>query len=129
MCPRLVPSWIVSCTTPRPLPLPGVVTGSKTTPPLPGRRTKTRRPNPSPTNLRPQNRRAEWLAFRFCSFYFAVLRLWKSLVFHHEPAIMGKFYHDHRRIIDKSHCRTVYHRRPRCLFSDNQRRIFTLAGV
>ena len=26
--------------------------------------------NPSPTNLRPQNRRAEWLAFRFCSFYF-----------------------------------------------------------
>jgi hypothetical protein len=64
-------SWIVSCTMPRPLPFTGGVTGLRTTPPLPGRRTKTRKSNPSPTNLRPQNRRAEWFAFRFCSFYFA----------------------------------------------------------
>src|SRR4051794_30220754 len=35
------------------------------------KRAKTRRSNPSPTNLRPQNRRAERLAFRFCSFYLA----------------------------------------------------------
>jgi hypothetical protein len=40
----------------------------KTTPPLPEKRTKPRRSNPSPTNLRPQNRLAEWLAFRFCLF-------------------------------------------------------------
>src|SRR5580658_2532538 len=32
------------------------------------RRTKTRRPNPSPTNLRPQNRRAEWLAIGSARF-------------------------------------------------------------
>jgi hypothetical protein len=51
-----------SCTTPRPSPLPGGVTGSKTMPPFPEKRTKTRKANPSPANLRPQNRRAEWLA-------------------------------------------------------------------
>jgi hypothetical protein len=33
--------------------------------------TKAKRPNPSPTKLWPQNRRAEWLAFRFCSFYIS----------------------------------------------------------
>jgi hypothetical protein len=60
--PRLGRSWIVSCTMPRPLPLPGGTTGSKTTPPLQAKRIKTNGPNPSPTNLRPQNRRAEWLA-------------------------------------------------------------------
>jgi Flp pilus assembly protein TadB len=27
--------------------------------------------NPSPAEIRPQNRRAEWLAFRFCPFYSA----------------------------------------------------------
>jgi hypothetical protein len=48
---------------------------------LPERRIKPRRSNPSPTNLRPQNRRAEWLAFRFCSFYFAAGALWKTLLF------------------------------------------------
>jgi DNA replication protein DnaC len=69
--PPLARSWIVSCTTPKQLPLPAEATGSKTTPPLPERRTKTKGANPSPTNLRPQNRRAKWLAFRFCSFYFA----------------------------------------------------------
>lgn len=69
--PLLARFWIVSCTTPKPLPVPGAVTGSKTTPPLPVKRTKTRRANPSPTNLQPRNRRAEWLAFWFCSFYFA----------------------------------------------------------
>jgi hypothetical protein len=57
---------------PRPLPLPGAVSGLKTTPPLPEKRTKTGKANPSPTNLRPQNRRAEWLAIRFCSFNFAI---------------------------------------------------------
>ena len=49
----------------------GLVAGSKTTPPLLEKRIKTRKANPSPTNLRPQKRRAKWLAFRFCSFYFA----------------------------------------------------------
>jgi hypothetical protein len=77
-CPPPGRSWIVSSTMPRQLPLPDGVTGSKTTPPLLARRTKTRRSNPSPTNLRPQNRRAEWLAFRFCSFYFAADGLWTS---------------------------------------------------
>ena len=76
--PPLAPSWIVFCTTHRPSPLPGGVIGSKTTRPLPARKTKTKRPNPSPTDLRPQNRRAEWLAFRFCSFYFAANACGKS---------------------------------------------------
>jgi len=55
------------------------VIGLKTTPPSPEKRTKPERSNPSPTtqavpeasprrDLRPQNRRAERLAFRFCSF-------------------------------------------------------------
>jgi hypothetical protein len=35
-----------------------------------------------------QNRRAEWLAFRFCSFYFAADRLWKTLGFYQESAIL-----------------------------------------
>src|SRR5439155_10627584 len=43
----------------RPLPLTAGVTVSKTTPPLPARRTKAKRPNQSPTTLPPQNRRAE----------------------------------------------------------------------
>ena len=42
------------------MPLTAGVTVSKTTPPLPARRTKAKRPNPSPTTLPPQNRRAEW---------------------------------------------------------------------
>jgi hypothetical protein len=79
--PPLAPSWIVSCTTPRPSPLPGKVIGIKTAPPFPEKRRKTRRSNPSPTNLRPQNRRAEWLAFRFCSFYFAAYDYGKRSIF------------------------------------------------
>ena len=79
--PRLGRSWIVSCTMPRPSPLPGGVTVSKTMPPLPEKRIKTKRPNPSPTNLRPQNRRAEWLAFRLCSFYFTSYACGKRSIF------------------------------------------------
>jgi hypothetical protein len=48
----------------------------------------TRRPNPSPTNLRPQNRRAELLAFRFCLFYAAIDGLSKTLDFRREAANM-----------------------------------------
>ena len=59
----------------------GGVIGLKTTPPLPERRIKTKRSNPSPTNLRPQNRRAEWLAIRFCSFYFAAYDYGKCSIF------------------------------------------------
>ena len=44
-------------------------------------------------------------------------------------AVTGRYHHDHRRIIDEPHCRTVYHRRPWGLLSHNQRRIFTLARV
>ena len=50
-------SWIVSCTTPRPSPSLAGATGSKITPPLLGKRIKAERPNPSRTNLWPQNRR------------------------------------------------------------------------
>jgi hypothetical protein len=64
------------------------MTGSQTAPPLPEKRTKIRRPNPSPTNLRAQNRRAEWLAFRFCSFYFAADALWTTLDFRRESAML-----------------------------------------
>ena len=87
-CPPPARSWIVSCTTPRPLPLPGGVTDLRTTPPMLAKRTKTKRSNPSPTNLRPQNRRAEWLAFRFCSFYLAAGRLWKTFDFHQKSALL-----------------------------------------
>jgi hypothetical protein len=34
---------------------------------LPAKRIKRRKANPSPANLRSQNRRVEWLAFRFCA--------------------------------------------------------------
>jgi len=54
-----VESRTASCTAPRPSPLPGAVTGSKTPPPLPEKRTKTKRLNPSPTNLRPPGPRAK----------------------------------------------------------------------
>src|SRR5579863_5520167 len=40
------------------------------------KRIKTKKANPSPTNLRPQNRRAKWSAFRFCMIYVAVRGLW-----------------------------------------------------
>jgi len=40
-------------------------------------------------NLRPQNRRAEWLAFRFCSFYLATDDLWKTFDFRCESAILA----------------------------------------
>jgi hypothetical protein len=53
-----------------------------------GIKIKIKTTNPSPTNLRPQNRRAEWLAFRFCSFYFAADDLWKTLDFRGESAIL-----------------------------------------
>jgi hypothetical protein len=49
-----------------------------------GKQDKNKRPNPRPTNLRPQNRRAEWLAFRLGSFYFA--GLWTTLDFSDESA-------------------------------------------
>src|SRR5271163_210939 len=55
----------------------------------PQKRLKTRRPNPSRTNLRPQNRRAEWLAFRFRSFYFAADGLGKTLDFRHKLATLN----------------------------------------
>jgi hypothetical protein len=66
--------------------------------PLREERVKTERPNPNPTN--PQNRRAEWLAFRFCSFYFAADRLWTALDFHGESAILARApgvspFHEH----------------------------------
>jgi hypothetical protein len=41
-----------------------------------GKEDKNKKTNPSPTNLRPQNRRDEWLAFRFCSFYLVANTLW-----------------------------------------------------
>src|SRR5271155_565269 len=54
---------------------------------VPEKRIKPKRPNPSPTNLRPQNRRAEWLAFRFCSFYFAADRLWTTYDYCFRPEV------------------------------------------
>jgi hypothetical protein len=46
-------------------------------------------PEASPRrDLRPQNRRAEWLA-RFCLFYFAVDASWTTLDFHCESARLG----------------------------------------
>jgi hypothetical protein len=55
--------------------------------PLPERRIKIRRANPSPTNLYPQNRRAEWLAIRFCSFYLAAGGLWKTHDFQYRSEV------------------------------------------
>jgi DNA replication protein DnaC len=66
----------------------GGVTGLKTTLPLLEKRIKTRRANPSPTNLRPQNRRAEWLAFRFCSFTLLLTDYGKSSIFAADRAIL-----------------------------------------
>jgi hypothetical protein len=40
-------------------------------------------------NLRPQNQRAEWLAFRFCSFYLAAYTLWKMLDFRRKSYDFG----------------------------------------
>jgi Fe-S oxidoreductase len=61
--------------------IPGGVTGLKTTPPLPEKRTKTKRPNPSPTNLRPQNRRAEWLASGSARFTLLLYDYGKRSIF------------------------------------------------
>jgi hypothetical protein len=33
-------------------------------------------------------KRAEWLAFRFCSFYFAACRLWKTRDFRNELGLL-----------------------------------------
>jgi hypothetical protein len=68
----------------------------KIMPPLPEKKIKAERSNPSSTNLRPQNRRAEWLAIRFCSFYFAADELWKTLVFHRESATESSFSIDEK---------------------------------
>ncbi|MDB6063837.1 MAG: hypothetical protein JWR26_45 [Pedosphaera sp.] len=95
MCPAPRRSWIASCTMPRPSPSPVGATGSKIRPQWPGKNRSTAKP--SQTNLWPQNRRAEWLAIRFCSFYFAAQGLWKSLDFDRESAILTAWcaYRDH----------------------------------
>jgi hypothetical protein len=57
--------------------------------PLPEKRIKTRRSNPSATNLRPQNRRAEWLAFRFYSFTSLLIDYGKCLIFDAKSVILN----------------------------------------
>jgi len=54
-----------------------------------GNEDKSKKTKSKSTNLRPQNRQAEWLTFRFCSFYLAADGLWKTLVFYHESARLG----------------------------------------
>jgi len=99
-CPLFSPlsvyssSWtiIAFCTMPRPSQLPAGAIGLKTTPPLQERRIKRRRSKRSPTNLRPQNRRAEWLAIRFCSFYFVAYSLRTMLDFRRVSATLTAWY-------------------------------------
>jgi len=71
MCPRLVRSSTVFSITLRPLRLRVEVIGSKTTPLLPERRTKIRRANPSPSNVRPPGPRAKARSSAPGLFYLA----------------------------------------------------------